>query len=333
MEADSARDLHSASTAADCSEFTKHGLLPTALSWDRLGASTRAIAEDAMAFLDECAAEEKARGPHSFRDCKSAKQGVASAPKLATDRDQIVLGNARYSKTDARLHWAGTTPSFPSRNGKNEMLGTSLFAGRTTGALKSGLEWQGATSALPLVSAGSGFACTMPLVSARSGFACKPSTPPAWPSPATPTSKVDAFLSMNATKEMLGTSSSAGTADGAFEGRLEWQGTAPSLLSGEMVRTLTADGLQTSGHHSPPQLHRSRSYLTEADAITIFLAKRSVKGQRSSLGSRLAVDFGITSKAVRDIWKMRTWRKTTEPFWNAEERQRAAATRQGNTPQ
>jgi hypothetical protein len=34
--------------------------------------------------------------------------------------------------------------------------------------------------------------------------------------------------------------------------------------------------------------------------------------------------FGITRKAVRNIWKMRTWRKTTEPFWDAEERQRAA---------
>ena len=25
----------------------------------------------------------------------------------------------------------------------------------------------------------------------------------------------------------------------------------------------------------------------------------------------------ITAKAIRDIWNMRTWRKTTQPFWDA----------------
>jgi hypothetical protein len=349
MAADAGNAFHSASFPADCAEFTKRDLLPTALSWDRLAASTRDIAEEAMTFLDnKCAAEEKARGPRSVRDCDSARPGVASAPKLATSRDSNVAG---YSETDALQQWTGSTPLL-SRNAADEML---RAAGAATGAVKSGPEWHGSTPSLLSRNAademlGTNLSRGAAAGAVKSGLEWHSSTP--------------SFLSRNAANEMLGTNVSgaaaksglewqgttpslpsrsgswemtstlaAGAAAGAVKSGLEWQGTTPSLVSGEMVSTLAVDGSPTSGHRPPPPMHRSRSYLTEASAITIFLAKRSEKGQRSSLGSRLADDFGITSKAVRDIWKMRTWRKTTEPFWNAEERQRAAATRPGKTQQ
>ena len=318
MEADAGNAFHSASFPADCSEFTKRDLLPTALSWDRLAASTRDIAEEAMTFLDnECAAEEKVRGPRSVRDCDSARQGVASAPELATSRDSNVAG---YSETDTLQQWTGSTPSLLSRNAANEML---RAAGAAAGAVKSGPEWHGTTPSFLSRNAanemlGTNLSAGAVAGAVESGLEWQGTTP--------------SFPSRSGSWEMTSTLAAGATA-GAFKSGLERRGTTPSLASGEMTSTLAADGSPTSGHHVPPPLHRSRSYLTEASAITIFLAKRSEKGQRSSLGSRLADDFGITSKAVRDIWKMRTWRKTTEPFWNAEERQRAAATRPGKTQQ
>ena len=37
--------------------------------------------------------------------------------------------------------------------------------------------------------------------------------------------------------------------------------------------------------------------------------------QRGTEAASLAAQFGITPKAVRDIWNLRTWTKTTMPFW------------------
>ena len=45
----------------------------------------------------------------------------------------------------------------------------------------------------------------------------------------------------------------------------------------------------------------------------IFRAMNRVK--RDSLSAELAAEFGITSKAVRDIWNLRTWTWTTLPYW------------------
>ena len=38
----------------------------------------------------------------------------------------------------------------------------------------------------------------------------------------------------------------------------------------------------------------------------------------------LAEEFGITAKAIRDIWTQRTWTKTTMPFWTAADEQQFA---------
>ena len=54
--------------------------------------------------------------------------------------------------------------------------------------------------------------------------------------------------------------------------------------------------------------------LTHAQAIQIYRAKAD-REVRDTLAADIATQFGITAKAVRDIWNLRTWNKTTMPFW------------------
>jgi hypothetical protein len=34
------------------------------------------------------------------------------------------------------------------------------------------------------------------------------------------------------------------------------------------------------------------------------------------VAAKLAVEFQVTSKAIRDIWSRKTWISDTTPFWN-----------------
>jgi hypothetical protein len=83
-----------------------------------------------------------------------------------------------------------------------------------------------------------------------------------------------------------------------------------------------ADDTQTR-----PASSQKRACLDRVTAIRIFLAKRYNCGGRSSLSGMLGRRYGMTAKAVRDIWNLRTWAKVTAPFWNAEERQKALSMR------
>ena len=66
---------------------------------------------------------------------------------------------------------------------------------------------------------------------------------------------------------------------------------------------------------------QSPTKLNKAHALAIFQAKRcKIAGRRSSLSAALGRRYGMTAKAVRDVWNGRTWAKVTEPFWTAEER-------------
>ena len=56
--------------------------------------------------------------------------------------------------------------------------------------------------------------------------------------------------------------------------------------------------------------------ITEDEAIEIFQAKMNRTGADST---RLALRYGITAKAVRDVWVMRSWITTTMPFWTKED--------------
>ena len=59
---------------------------------------------------------------------------------------------------------------------------------------------------------------------------------------------------------------------------------------------------------------RKRATLDEASVVRIFLSKQYSKGP--DLRRWLALQHGVTEKAVRDIWTGRTWRRVTAPYWN-----------------
>jgi hypothetical protein len=60
-----------------------------------------------------------------------------------------------------------------------------------------------------------------------------------------------------------------------------------------------------------------RCAIKKEDAVSIFLAKRGKK-PRDGLAVRLAGIYGVTPKAVYDIWNMRTWRSVTKAYWTAD---------------
>jgi hypothetical protein len=57
--------------------------------------------------------------------------------------------------------------------------------------------------------------------------------------------------------------------------------------------------------------------ISQAEAVIIFLAgsRHNSSGGRGKLSARLSKEFGITPKAVRDIWNLRTWTRDTRPHW------------------
>jgi hypothetical protein len=57
----------------------------------------------------------------------------------------------------------------------------------------------------------------------------------------------------------------------------------------------------------------SSTSITSQDARTIYEVKRAGKTRHDA--ARLAVKYGITAKAVRDIWTHRTWKHATVSLW------------------
>ena len=60
---------------------------------------------------------------------------------------------------------------------------------------------------------------------------------------------------------------------------------------------------------------RKRCVITAKQAIQIFLAKQHNHEIGDGLASRLGTEFGLTNKAIRDIWNLRTWAPATKPYW------------------
>ena len=56
-----------------------------------------------------------------------------------------------------------------------------------------------------------------------------------------------------------------------------------------------------------------RVKLTPDQAIHIFKLGRTKSNMTARL---LATEFGITSKAIRDIWTKKSWGPDTRPYWN-----------------
>jgi len=80
---------------------------------------------------------------------------------------------------------------------------------------------------------------------------------------------------------------------------------------------LDSDALSAERTPSPgkPSQGRGVCRISSNDAILIFNAAKHDRTKRDRLANRFAKEFGITSKAVRDIWNLRTWVQTTKPFW------------------
>ena len=57
------------------------------------------------------------------------------------------------------------------------------------------------------------------------------------------------------------------------------------------------------------------SVINASQAIEIFLAKARRKS-RDPASRMLAEEYGISMKAVRDIWNFRTWKWETMPYWS-----------------
>ena len=58
--------------------------------------------------------------------------------------------------------------------------------------------------------------------------------------------------------------------------------------------------------------------ITAEVARKIFTAKTK-RRKNDGLASRLGEEFRISAKAVRDIWRLRTWAHATRPFWTPED--------------
>jgi hypothetical protein len=59
--------------------------------------------------------------------------------------------------------------------------------------------------------------------------------------------------------------------------------------------------------------------LTAESAVEIFRAG-GPDAKRSGLSKVLAERYGVTMKAIRDVWNLRTWTDVTRPFWSSEGR-------------
>ena len=57
----------------------------------------------------------------------------------------------------------------------------------------------------------------------------------------------------------------------------------------------------------------ARQRLTHEEAVAIYLARLGPKSCKSA--ARLAAEFGITAKAVRDVWTGKTWADQTRSVW------------------
>ena len=67
--------------------------------------------------------------------------------------------------------------------------------------------------------------------------------------------------------------------------------------------------------------HDRMAKISQEVAKAIFVAKKrpAHHRRRDNLASTLAARYGITPRAVRDIWNLRTWAHATQPFWTTDD--------------
>ena len=85
----------------------------------------------------------------------------------------------------------------------------------------------------------------------------------------------------------------------------------------------TIPGAGRGGGATPAAELRGVCTITEEEAVIIFRANKAERVKRDRLASRLADEYGITAKAVRDIWSLRTWIRATKPHWTSNDHARS----------
>ena len=68
---------------------------------------------------------------------------------------------------------------------------------------------------------------------------------------------------------------------------------------------------------APTERGKPRHRLTREDAAVIYLARLGSRSHKKA--TRLAAEFGITPKAVRDVWARKTWVAETMCVWGVTE--------------
>ena len=95
-----------------------------------------------------------------------------------------------------------------------------------------------------------------------------------------------------------------------------------------MLRTGVASTDDTGMPYAHTSAPKGVCTIAAEDARRIFLAKtKRPMGTKDGLAARLADCYGISAKAVRDIWRMRTWSQATRPYWTPEDHKRYLNTR------
>jgi hypothetical protein len=90
---------------------------------------------------------------------------------------------------------------------------------------------------------------------------------------------------------------------------------APAYEQASSAATTTATAIAAADAAA----RQSATKLNKEAALEIFQAKCCNGGKRSRLSAILGRRYGITAKAVRDIWNGRTWANVTKPLWTAED--------------
>jgi hypothetical protein len=227
--------------------------MPPCASWAGLAAPSRALMEEALAFMDS--AEAGADSP-----------GRAAPAARAIVKDAVAfLGGAAAAREPEEGSSSGSTRPRLSKQGSMEMASCLSRQGTVPGARRDP-ECKGAQVQLALSGA-------------------------------------------------MSRAPGGGLWGHAPSSSLLWHTVVPAVNGGQPTFPVFASaGQSTAGmaliQAFPGGVHRrlearERTYLDDAAVIHIFLAKRTKPGRRSGLASALSEEYGVTSKAIRDIWKLR----------------------------
>ena len=91
-----------------------------------------------------------------------------------------------------------------------------------------------------------------------------------------------------------------------------------ALLMGRARSSISVKPLRSTP--CAPPTSRGPRVITAEQARSIFVARQKIPAR--NLAARLALQHKISSKAIRDIWSLRTWTHVTKPHWTRADQDR-----------